>query len=144
MKNAGGINAVPLRDIAAEAAAAFNNGATGAAVFCAISATSRWTTPIASRRSPTTCASRRGYKPVGRKIGFTNRTIWDEYGVLRADLGLCLRPHGARPRRRRCRSPPYSEPRIEPEIMFGLARRPPPGMDDAALLDLRRLGGARL
>src|SRR5689334_4360602 len=23
----------------------------------------------------------RGWKPVGRKIGFTNRTLWDRYGV---------------------------------------------------------------
>jgi len=23
----------------------------------------------------------RGEKPIGRKIGFTNRLIWDEYGV---------------------------------------------------------------
>jgi 2-oxo-3-hexenedioate decarboxylase len=29
---------------------------------------------------------------------------------------------------------PYSEPKIEPEIMFGLAAPPSPGMDDAALL----------
>jgi 2-oxo-3-hexenedioate decarboxylase len=29
----------------------------------------------------------------------------------------------------------FSEPRIEPEIMFGFARAPAPGMDDAAILD---------
>jgi 2-oxo-3-hexenedioate decarboxylase len=29
---------------------------------------------------------------------------------------------------------PYLEPRIEPEIAFGLARAPEPGMDEAALL----------
>src|SRR5947207_3650286 len=29
---------------------------------------------------------------------------------------------------------PYTEPKIEPEIMFGLAAAPSPGMDDAALL----------
>ena len=28
---------------------------------------------------------------VGRKIGFTNRDIWDEYGVYEPDLGLRLR-----------------------------------------------------
>ncbi len=27
------------------------------------------------------CASRRGERPIGRKIGFTNRNIWAEYGV---------------------------------------------------------------
>ena len=29
---------------------------------------------------------------------------------------------------------PYTEPKIEPEIMFGLADAPSPGMDDAALV----------
>ncbi len=28
-----------------------------------------------------------GETPVGVKIGFTNRTIWPEYGVLSPDLG---------------------------------------------------------
>ena len=78
----------------------------------------------------------RGERVLGRKIGFTNRTIWDEYGVyapmwgyvydrtLRnlADLGGVFPLAG------------IAEPRIEPEIVFGLARAPSPGMDDAALL----------
>ena len=78
----------------------------------------------------------RGEKPVGRKIGFTNRTIWAEYGVYApiwgdmydttlkpldsdgvVDLSLLL------------------EPRIEPEIAFGLARPPQAGMDEADLLN---------
>jgi 2-keto-4-pentenoate hydratase len=29
---------------------------------------------------------------------------------------------------------PYTEPKIEPEIMFGFVAAPSPGMDDAALL----------
>jgi 2-keto-4-pentenoate hydratase len=29
----------------------------------------------------------RGEKPVGRKIGFTNRTIWAEYGVYAPNWG---------------------------------------------------------
>jgi 2-oxo-3-hexenedioate decarboxylase len=72
----------------------------------------------------------RGERPVGWKIGFTNRSIWQRYGVyapiwgpvydttttvldgseLRVSLaGLC-------------------QPRLEPEIAFGLARAPSPGM----------------
>jgi 2-keto-4-pentenoate hydratase len=76
----------------------------------------------------------RGERLVGRKIGFTNRTIWPEYGVyapnwgfvtdrtareLSADATLALAE--------------FAEPRIEPEIVFGLARAPVPGMDEAAL-----------
>ena len=29
----------------------------------------------------------KGYKPVGRKAGFTNRRIWDEYGVRAPNWG---------------------------------------------------------
>ena len=78
----------------------------------------------------------RGERVLGRKIGFTNRTIWAEYGVyapiwgyvydrtLRnlADLGGAFSLAG------------LAEPRIEPEIVFGLARAPAPGMDDKALI----------
>jgi len=75
----------------------------------------------------------KGYKPVGRKAGFTNRRMWDEYGVSAPNWGyvydrtlhdLAVPLPLAR----------YTEPKIEPEIMFGLAAPPSPGMDDAALL----------
>jgi len=78
----------------------------------------------------------RGETPVGYKIGFTNRTIWDEYGVYAPIWG-----------------PVYDstvrhvagavsdaaiahlvEPRIEPEIVFRFARAPRANMDKAALL----------
>lgn len=83
--------------------------------------------------------SARGEKPVGRKVGFTNRIMWAEYGVyapvwgdmfdttvhdladVAAQGGFAL---GGLP-----------EPRIEPEIVFKLAAAPRPDMDDAALLD---------
>jgi 2-oxo-3-hexenedioate decarboxylase len=73
---------------------------------------------------------------VGTKIGFTNRTIWDEYGVHKpihgpvydttlrhvagmvSDDGLGL----------------LVEPRIEPEIVFGLGAPPEAGMDERALM----------
>ena len=77
----------------------------------------------------------RGERPVGRKIGFTNRTIWDEYRVYAPIWGdmydaTLLETDG----NARLELTPYLEPRIEPEIAFGLARAPQPGMDEAALL----------
>lgn len=77
----------------------------------------------------------RGERPVGRKIGFTNRTIWDEYQVYAPIWGDMY----ATTLRETAGSAtldlsPYLEPRIEPEIAFGLARAPEPGMDEAALL----------
>ena len=78
----------------------------------------------------------RGEKPLGRKIGFTNRTIWDEYQVGAPmwgylydrtvhdldDMGATVSLAG------------LAEPRIEPEIVFGLASAPAPGMDERDLL----------
>ena len=74
----------------------------------------------------------RGERPIGRKIGFTNRNIWAEYGATapiwgtvydrtviyagdgQADLSL----RGA------------VRPRLEPEIAFKLARSVPVGLSD--------------
>ena len=77
----------------------------------------------------------RGERPVGRKIGFTNHTIWAEYGVYAPIWGdmydtsvRALAESDAFDLGRFC------EPRIEPEIAFGLARAPEPGMGEAALL----------
>jgi 2-oxo-3-hexenedioate decarboxylase len=78
----------------------------------------------------------RGEMPVGRKIGFTNRTIWAEYNVYGpiwgyiyngtvhnlAEIGDTFSLMG------------LAEPRIEPEIVFKLALAPAPGMDETALL----------
>ncbi|MBV9286535.1 MAG: hydratase, partial [Hyphomicrobiales bacterium] len=69
----------------------------------------------------------RGERVVGRKIGFTNRTIWDEYDVrapiwgylydrtvhdLVGEESLAVSLSG------------LAEPRIEPEIVFSLASPP--------------------
>jgi 2-keto-4-pentenoate hydratase len=77
-----------------------------------------------------------GAKALGRKIGFTNRTIWAQYGVyapiwgyvfdrsvhdLAAVEALSLKS--------------FSEPRIEPEIVFGLGAPPSADMDEKALSD---------
>jgi 2-oxo-3-hexenedioate decarboxylase len=75
----------------------------------------------------------RGERPIGRKIGFTNRTTWPDYVPMwgyvydrtvhdLADLGGCLSLAG------------LAAPRIEPEIVFRLAATPMPGMAERALL----------
>ena len=77
----------------------------------------------------------RGEKRVGRKIGFTNRTIWEEYKIYAPIWGYVyystvhdLSDRATLPLAGFC------EPRIEPEIVFGLARAPAADMDEAALL----------
>ena len=75
----------------------------------------------------------KGYKPVGRKIGSpiagcgTNTACARRTGAMSTTARCTILP---------CRLPlaPYTEPKIEPEIMVGLAAAPSPGMDDAALL----------
>ena len=78
----------------------------------------------------------RGERPVGRKIGFTNQTIWIEYRVCAPIWGDMY--DGTVHDLRRVQQPfalaPFAEPRIEPEIAFKLARTPEPGMDEAAIL----------
>jgi 2-keto-4-pentenoate hydratase len=76
----------------------------------------------------------RGAKPVGRKIGFTNRTIWAQYNVFAPIWGHAfdgtvrdLASGDALP------FAAFSEPRIEPEIIFGLATAPRADMDETAL-----------
>ena len=77
-----------------------------------------------------------GWRPVGRKIGFTNRTIWPRYGVyepiwgtvydrtlITADGNSAVVPLEG-----------LLQPRIEPEICFGIHSPPPRGGDPAGLL----------
>ena len=80
--------------------------------------------------------AKRGETSVGRKIGFTNRNIWAEYNVCEPNWGYVT----TRSLRELADTPvlplaPYSEPRIEPEIMFGLAHAPSPDMDEPALMN---------
>jgi 2-oxo-3-hexenedioate decarboxylase len=78
----------------------------------------------------------RGERPIGRKIGFTNRTIWAEYGVYAPIWGYVydsrVRDLGGEPLKVSLSG--LAEPRIEPEILFRLATRPKPGMDEQALI----------
>src|SRR4029077_4632305 len=81
----------------------------------------------------------RGERVIGRKIGFTNRTIWAEYGVHTPMWGFLFDTtvRGLPPPRQAAQHPvtlaPFAEPRIEPEIVFRLAAAPSPDMDEAAL-----------
>lgn len=68
----------------------------------------------------------RGERPVGYKIGFTNRTIWQRYGVFGPIWGpvwsMTLTRcdgHGT------IDLAGTVQPRIEPEIVFGIAATPP-------------------
>ena len=77
----------------------------------------------------------RGERPVGRKIGFTNTTIWERYGVTGPMWNFVYDStvHDL------ADVPAFDltglpEPRIEPEIVLHLAEAPDPGMDERALL----------
>ena len=86
-----------------------------------------------------------GWRRVGRKIGFTNRTIWDQYGVYEPIFGYMYDrtvtwvpdrvweldghgPEGA------LSLDGLVQPLIEPEIVFRLKSTPPNTDDPVALL----------
>jgi 2-oxo-3-hexenedioate decarboxylase len=75
----------------------------------------------------------KGYKPVGRKLGFSNPRLWDEYGVRAPNWGY-IYDSTMHDISAPLPLAPYAAPKIEPEIMFGLGAAPSPGMDDAAML----------
>jgi len=78
----------------------------------------------------------RGERPIGRKIGFTNRAIWAEYGVYAPIWGYVyestVRDLTGEPLEVSLEG--LAEPRIEPEIIFRLASPPEPAMDEQALI----------
>ncbi len=127
------VGSTTLRKIADEAFAVFNSGGRQVQSFSARQPNFSLDDAYCVTALANELRVAKGYKPVGRKIGFTNRQMWDEYGVrapnwgyvydrtlhdLAVPLPLAL----------------YAEPKIEPEIMFGLSAAPSPGMDDATLL----------
>jgi 2-oxo-3-hexenedioate decarboxylase len=78
----------------------------------------------------------RGEKITGRKIGFTNREMWKAYGVQSPIWGYTTnRTTHELAFTQALRIKDFVEPRIEPEIIFGLKAAPLPGMSEAALLD---------
>ena len=77
-----------------------------------------------------------GWQPVGRKIGFTNRTIWPRYGVY-----LPMWAHvwsrtvrDATADRATLALAPFVQPRIEPEVVFKLKAPVPVEADAHAVL----------
>ena len=76
-----------------------------------------------------------GWRPLGRKIGFTNRSIWPRYGVFQPIFGFVYdRTVSFAPEGRATLSlAGLAQPRIEPEICFGLKIPPPHSKDPAAL-----------
>lgn len=72
----------------------------------------------------------RGERPVGWKIGFTNRGIWERYGVYQPmwapvyDTTALLLDSGEST----LSLAGLCQPRVEPEVAFGLARAPRAGM----------------
>jgi len=78
----------------------------------------------------------RGERITGRKIGFTNTRMWKAYGVDAPIWGYATnRTTHDLARVAVLSAADFLEPRIEPEIMFGLKAAPSTGMTDDALLD---------
>ena len=67
-----------------------------------------------------------GWKPAGRKIGFTNRTLWDRYGVHEPMWGTVYDRTLIEAERDKAtvRLEGLVQPRIEPEICFKLKAAP--------------------
>jgi 2-oxo-3-hexenedioate decarboxylase len=78
----------------------------------------------------------RGERPVGRKIGFANRNIWDEYGVREPIWGFVYDTTLFRPRGGHASLAigSLAEPRIEPEIVLHFKSAPPASRDEGAIL----------
>ena len=84
---------------------------------------------------------RSGWKRTGRKIGFTNRTIWDQYGVYQPIFGYMYDSTVREATVQVERGPggtielsSLAQPLIEPEIVFRLRATPPVTGDPVALL----------
>jgi 2-oxo-3-hexenedioate decarboxylase len=77
-----------------------------------------------------------GWRPVGRKIGFTNRTIWPRYGVYQS-MGARVWSHTVQDAKGGRAIQPlagFVQPRIEPEVVFKLAAPISAGADAHAVL----------
>ena len=76
-----------------------------------------------------------GWRAIGRKIGFTNRTIWARYGVYQPMWAhvFAHTVHFAPAGSASLSLARFVQPRIEPEVVFKL-RAPLPDTDDARAL----------
>ena len=79
----------------------------------------------------------RGERPLGYKIGFTNRGIWARYGVFGPVWGPVWDSTVERVDNGEASVSltPFCAPRLEPEIMFGIARTPAVGAGLPELFD---------
>lgn len=75
-----------------------------------------------------------GDRVVGRKIGFTKTTIWDEYGIRAPIWGPIYASTVAELGETHFTVEGFPEPRIEPEIVFRFHAEPSLDMDDLELL----------
>jgi 2-oxo-3-hexenedioate decarboxylase len=77
-----------------------------------------------------------GWRAVGRKIGFTNRTLWPRYGVYQPMWARTWAHtvHYAVESPARLSLAGLVQPRIEPEVVFKLAAPVPGGADTRAVL----------
>src|SRR3954468_1357963 len=80
----------------------------------------------AAARARQVARVREGWRPVGRKIGFTNRTIWPRYGVYEPIWGTVddRTMVRATDHRAQVSLSGLVNPRIEPEICFCLRASP--------------------
>lgn len=77
-----------------------------------------------------------GWREIGRKIGFTNRTIWDEYGVHQPIWGpVWAETFTAVEGPAEASIAHLVEPRIEPEIVLGFRAKVEPDMNERAIMD---------
>ncbi|HYP83392.1 2-keto-4-pentenoate hydratase [Variovorax sp.] len=70
----------------------------------------------------------RGERPVGYKIGFTNRTIWERYAVFAPIWGTVWDStvsHADASGNGTLDLKALAQPRLEPEVVFGLRATPP-------------------
>jgi 2-oxo-3-hexenedioate decarboxylase len=77
-----------------------------------------------------------GWEPVGRKIGFTNTTIWSRYGVHQP-MWAHVWAHSVRYAKNGHATlglKPFVQPRIEPEVVFRLRAGVAPTSDPLAAL----------
>jgi 2-keto-4-pentenoate hydratase len=77
-----------------------------------------------------------GWRPLGRKIGFTNRGLWERYGVHEPMWGTVYDRTLQWAENGKAMVPLTGlvQPRIEPEICFKLKAAPPSTRDPQALL----------
>ena len=127
------IDGATVRKIADEAFAAFNSGGRHVLPFSTRYPDFNLNDAYRVAALANNMRVAKGYKPLGRKIGFTNRRMWDEYGV-HAPIWGYVYDRTMQELAMPLSLGPYTEAKIEPEIIFGFAVAPSLGMDDAALL----------